>query len=284
MKEILLLNGRRKRRTTKKRTSVKKRITRKRPARKRATKKRTVKKKAARRRPVARRVAAKTKGVTMAKRKRRKAVTRRAPRRNPTRARRATRAVKRRVVRSYGGLNFKQALNNIPLNTLGMFAAKWACKRFGQPATETDPNTWNYASYLKGAAGAATAGFIANMVKRGSGQRVLEGGLSLMLYKLVQNELIPGTSFWSEQLGAADDRVPGTVEQNSAGEPFILGEDYQWYPMTGADDARIDNQSLYGSALVQPGALGFGDSLVEPGRLGYGEDLDDIYARNYLTR
>lgn len=275
--QILLLNGRRKRRATKKRT------TRKRTARKRPTKKRTVRRTAARRKPAARRVAAKTKGATTMAKRRRRAPKRRAPRRNPTRARRARRAVARRASSSFAGLNFKQALKGIPLNTLGMFAAKWAAKRFGEAASETDPASWNYASYLKGAAGAAVAGFLANMVKRGSGQKVLEGGMSLMLYKLVQNELIAGNSFWSGQLGA-NDRVPGTVEENSAGEPYILGEDYQWYPLSGADDDRIDSYELYGDALVQPGPLGFGEALVQPGPLGMGEDLDDIYARNFLTR
>lgn len=282
--EILLLNGRRKRRTTKKRTSTKKRATRKRPARKRPAKKRTVRKTAAKRKPVARRVAAKTKGATTMAKKKRKAAKRRAPRRNPSRARRARRAVARRASSSFAGLNFKQALKGIPLNTLGMFAAKWAAKRFGEAASETDPATWNYASYLKGAAGAAVAGFLANMVKRGSGQKVLEGGMSLMLYKLVQNELIAGNSFWSGQLGAAGARVPGTVEENSAGEPYILGEDYQWYPLSGADNDRIDAYEMYGDSLVQPGPLGFGEALVQPGPLGFGADLDEIYARNYLTR
>lgn len=283
--EILLLNGRRKRRTTKKRTTKKrtskKRATRKTLARKRPAKRRTVRK-TARKRTVARRVTAKTKGASTMARRRKRTVKRRAPRRNPTRTRRTRRAVTRRSASSFAGLNFKTALKGIPLNTIGMFAAKWAAKRFGEAALETDPNSWNYASYLKGAAGAAVAGFLANMVKRGSGQKVLEGGMSLMLYKLVQNELVAGNSFWSGQLGAANDRVPGVIEENSAGEPFILGEDYQWYPMDGADDDRIDSYEMYGNALTEPGPLGFGDALTAPGPLG--ADLDDIYARNYLNR
>jgi hypothetical protein len=167
-----------------------------------------------------------------------------------------------------------------------MFAAKWAAKRFGQPATETDPSSWNYASYLKGAGGAAAAGFLVNMVKPGWGQKVLEGGMSLMLYKLVQNELIAGNTFWSGQLGATE-RVPGVVEENEAGEPFILGEDYQWYPLEGADDYRMEpdeDMPILGEALVQPGPLGFGESLVEPGPLGFGQDLDAMYASSFLRR
>lgn len=279
MSEILLLNAARKRRTKKratKRTTTRKVSRRRKPARKRRTVRRT-----ASRKPVARRVAA-TKGAnTMAKRRKRR-TTRRAPRRNPSRVRRATRRVTRRASGAFQGLNFKSALKNIPMNTLGMFAAKWAAKRFGQSATETDPTTWNYASYLKGAAGAAAAGFIANMLRRGTGQRVLEGGMSLMLYKLVQNELVVNSPFWTGQLGADDDytRTPGTVEANSAGDYYVLGEDYVWRPLDGADDYRMQPE-LYGD-LVQPGPLGFGDALVQPGALG--ADVDAMYARSFLRR
>lgn len=273
MKEILLLNPRRKRgKTTRKRT------TKRSPAKRRTTRRRTT----ARRKPAARRVAA-TKGVTtMAKsRRRRKTTTRRAPRRNPSRRRRAARRVARSASGAFAGLNLKTALKGIPLNTLGMMAAKWAAKRFGQPATETDPGSWNYASYLKGAAGAAVAGFLANMVRRGSGQKVLEGGMSLMLYKLIQNEFIAGSTFWSGQLGATNQRYPGVIEENAAGEPFILGEDYQWRPLEGADNYRMmPDSGMYGSALVEPGPLG--EALVPPGPLG--ASIDETYRANFLTR
>jgi hypothetical protein len=186
-----------------------------------------------------------------------------------------------------GGLNFKQALKTVPLNTLGMLAAKWAAKRFGEAASETDPATWNYMSYLKGAAGAAAAGFLANMLKRGTGQRVLEGGMALMLFKLFENEVVPGHEFLTNQFGAESERVPGVIEANSAGEPFILGEDNQWYPLEGADDDRMipgyDSYSGYGDSMVTPGPLGFGDSMVTPGPLGFGAE-GDIYANTFLRR
>jgi hypothetical protein len=280
MSEILLLNAARKRRRTKR--TAKRRTLRK-PSKKRPTRKRRAVKRTTRK-TAAKRIAA-TKGAsTMARRKRRK-TTKRAPRRNPTRRRRATRAVTRRASGAFHGLNFRSALKNIPMNTLGMFAAKWAAKRFGDAATETDPSTWNYASYLKGAAGAAAAGFVMNMIKRGTGQRVLEGGMSLMLYKLLQNELVVNSPFWSGQLGADDDyqRVPGTVEANSEGDYYVLGEDYQWHPMDGADDYRMEPE-LYGD-LVEPGPLGLGDALVQPGPLGLGaSDVDAMYSRSFLRR
>lgn len=276
MKEILLLNPSRGRRTKKRAT--KKRTTRK----KRATRRRTTVRRTRRvtRNPV-RRAAARKGATSMAGRKRRR--TRKIRRRrNPTTRRRVVRRAGARARGAFAGLNFKTALKNIPLNTFGMFAAKWAAKRWGTAATETDPTSWNYASYLKGAAGAAAAGFLANMLRAGTGQRVLEGGMSLMLYKLVQNELIVNSPFWTGQLGADEGGgySPGDVEVNSAGEPYILGDDLEWYPLTGADESGMYGAG--GGALVTPGPLG--DALLTPGPLGASTDIDNMMLRSFLTR
>lgn len=271
MKEILLLNPRKKKRGT----------TRKRTTKRRTTRRRTTRRTTARRKPVARRVTAARKGASTMARKR-TTRKRRAPRRNPSRARRTTRRVARRASSGLAGLNFKAAMKNVPMNALGMFLAKWGAKRFGTAATETDPGTWNYASYLKGAAGAALGGILMNMLKGGSGQKVLEGGLSLMAYKLVQNELIPNSPFWSGQLGGANDRYPGVIEENDEGTPYILGEDNQWYPLEGADEDRFMIEPGYGSSLVEPGPLG--DALVEPGPLGASNSLDALYRRSFVNR
>jgi len=268
MSEILLLNPRKKTRKKRRamRKTTRKKTARKTTARKTTARKTTARKKASVKNPIA---TAKKGGLSMAKRKR--AIKRRAPRRNPSRARRVGRAA---AGRAFGGLNFKTALKNIPVSTIGMFAAKWAAKRFGEAASETDPNSWNYASYLKGSGGAAAAAIIANMVKPGSGQRVLEGGMSLMLYKLVQNELIAPSEFWGGQFGQS--REPGVIETNSEGEPYILGEDYEWYPLT--ENSRM--QGGYGDSLVTPGPLG--DSLVTPGPLG--ATMDQRFVDSFLRR
>lgn len=276
MKEILLLNPAKKRA---KKRAAKKRTARKKPAkrRRRTTTTRTVTK--VTRNPARRRASG---GATMAKRRRRR---RAAPRLNPTtRRRRAA----RRASGAFRGLNFKSAMKNIPLNTLGMFAAKWAAKRFpgtANAATEGNPGSWNYGSYLKGAAGAAVAGWLANMMRAGTGQRVLEGGMSLMLYKLAQNELIQGSGgWWESQLGADESGgsyMPGDVEMNSAGQPYILGEDYEWRPLSGADDYRMTEGGMYGE-LVAPGPLG--DALVPPGPLGASADIDAMYRRSFQRR
>lgn len=270
MSQILLLNARRK---TRRRAKTTRKRRAKKPARRRAV---------ARKKTTVRRTAIK-KGAIMAKQRRRTTTTKttKRRRRNPSRARRAGTAVSRRASSSLAGLNFKGAIKNVPMNAIGMFAAKWAAKKFGSAATETDPSTWDYASYLKGAAGAAIAGFLANMLRRGSGQKVLEGGLSLMAYKLIQNELIPNSPFWTGQLGAV--RVPGTIEENAEGEPYILGEDNEWYPLEGEDDYRMmpGSYSEYSDALVPPGPLG--EALVPPGPLG-ATDLDSLYQRAFIDR
>ena len=284
MSEILLLNSRRKRRsakrTTKKRTAVKAAKKRRNPSRRRSSSKRLY---------------ANSGGmVKMSKRRRRRSITKRR-RRNPTRSR--VRSIARRAgtrARSLlGGLDIRSALREVPMEMLGMFAAKWAAKRFGQAASETDPSTWNYASYIKGSVGAVVAGMLANMLKPGSGKYVMRGGLSLMGYKLLENEVFVNSPFWTAQFGEGEGEggyAPGDVETNSVGEPYILGDDGQWYPLQGADDYRalpeggseyIMGQDYYGDALVSPGPLG--DALVSPGPLG-ATDLDRAYNRTFLRR
>ena len=168
------------------------------------------------------------------------------------------------------GLNFDRVIKDMPSIQLGMFAAKWAAKRFGDlHATETDPESWGWESYLKGALGAVAAGALAQNVKRGSGQKVLEGGLNLMAYKMVQNELVPRSSWASGQLG--EGYAPGEVVENEAGEPYLLGDDGEWYPVD--ERHRLPEQNLQAD-LEPPGRLG--DVLEPPGRLG-----DDPYARAF---
>lgn len=248
----------------------------------------------------------------MARRRKRSRTTaapsRRRRRHNPSRARTIARRVGGRARGAFAGLNFKGALKEVPLELLGMFAAKWAAKRFGLSATEADPASWNAASYMKGALGSVGAAILMNMVKPGSGHTVLRGGLALMAYKLVENKFISQSPFWSGQLGADEpmmgaERVPGVIEMNGLGEPFILGEDYQWKPLNGVDDYRAISDGygygadyVMGDALVRPGPLGFDDALVTPGPLGFGAEmygdepmmgageLDRSFQRSFLRR
>lgn len=172
-------------------------------------------------------------------------------------------------------MNYKTALKNVPINVVGMFIAKWFAKRGSPSALEADPSTWNGMTYLKGAGGTALGAYVVNMIRPGWGQKILEGGLGLLMYKAVQNHLIPKSSMAMGQLGAYQ---PGDVEVNEAGEPFILGADGQsWIPMNEGD-AGVPELAGFGQdedwtmmdALETPGRLGLGDYAEPPGRLGFG--------------
>jgi hypothetical protein len=219
---------------------------------------------------------------TMAKtKKRRKAGKARRNPTNPSTGR--ARAIVRRARTGITSLNYRQALRNVPLTVLGMFAAKWAAKRGTPNALESDPSTWDGMTYIKGGAGAVGGAIIANMLKPGSGQKVLEGGLALLAYKAAQNHLIPKSTFMVNQFGQDETTAyqPGDVETNSEGEPFILGADGQtWIPLDEGDE---EIPMGYGDVLETPGRLGaYGDVLETPGRLG--QSTADAYAASLFRR
>lgn len=173
--------------------------------------------------------------------KKRKTTKKRTYKRNPSPRRRTYKRAARRVSSTFRGLNFKGALKNIPYSLVGMFGAKFLAKKFGGGALETDPESWGWKEYLQGALGATATAFLAQTLKPGSGQKVLEGGLTLMAYEMVQNELIAGSEWASGQFGfnaygelggfGEDDDasyLPGDVETDDSGKPYLLGQDYQW--------------------------------------------------------
>lgn len=202
----------------------------------------------------------------MARRRRRRKTTVRARkrtyRRNP--AKRKSRA-RRASSRVFGGLNFRKAIGDMPAIQIGMFAAKWASKRWGASATETDPGSWTWDSYLKGAIGGIGAAMLANMMKRGSGQKVLEGAFNLMVYKAVQNELIPESTWATDQFGQEDDYSPDEYLM-TGDEDWFLGQDGRMYPTDEAYRLPEASYSGYGGALQPVDSLG--DTLVPVTDLG----------------
>lgn len=161
---------------------------------------------------------------------------------------------------------------DLPAIQIGMFAAKWSAKRFAgeeNPAQESNVGTWDWSSYLKGSLGAVVAGLLGGLFKPTMGQKILEGGLNLMVYKAIQNELISGSEWANAQFGAEEEAyIPDEYEglllagQTPGGEPFMLGEDGNYYP---ANDAY--RTAGYGDELVPVGPLG-GSELTPVGPLG----------------
>jgi hypothetical protein len=189
-------------------------------------------------------------------------------------------------------LNFSSALKNLPYYQAGMFASKWMAKRFGGGASELDPDSWGYQEYIKGALGAVAAGFVSQMVKPGSGQRVLEGGLNLMCYEMIQNEFIAPSEWAAGQFGAEEDEgihpdymgmgedpgyLPGDVEEDEQGTTYMLGDDYEW--------RQLPETGMEGMGVLEPvGPLG---QLEPVGPLGQLEPVgplgdDDEYRKAIL--
>jgi len=203
----------------------------------------------------------------MARRRRRRKTTvsrKRTYRRNPAKRKRSrARATASKI---FGGLNFKKAIGDMPAIQIGMFAATWSAKRWGADATQTDPASWTWDSYLKGAIGGVGAAILANMMKRGSGQKVLEGAFNLMVYKAVQNELIVESSWATAQFGADDDDYSPEEYLMTGDENWFLGQDGEMYPTDEAYRLPEASYDGYGDTL-QP-VTSLGDTLQPVTSLG----------------
>jgi len=163
--------------------------------------------------------------------------------------------------------------------TAGALLYKWAAKlgSDGAGALYTDRESWDWKAHLKGAAGIAGGAFVANMLKPGSGQKVLDGGLTIMLYNILETEIIP-KSDWAERQFGADESEPAVV----------IGEDEQLYLKQGGNVMPLDDSYRmgldipelegYGDSIVEAGRLG--DAIVPAGRLGFGDGRSDALA-NY---
>lgn len=259
MNEILLINPRKRRK--KKRAVAKRRVKRRATTTQKTYRKRRAVSAASRRKT--------TRRVLAMPKKRRTTRRRKSYRKNPT-VRTYARRAARRAKSSFAGLDFKKAMKNIPLFQIGMFASKFAAKFKSDGATEIDPESWTAIHYLKGSLGSVGAGFLAQMIKPGTGQKIMEGGLNFVVFKILENELIQKNETARNWLGGYDyegaDYLPGDVEQDESGKSYLLGEDYQWRELP---------ESTMEGELYRPGPLG---QVVPVTHLG----AEDPYAKALL--
>lgn len=204
----------------------------------------------------------------MAKRRRRrraatKVVYRSAPkrryRRNPSRRRRAVRYVKRAGSRAMSGMSLKRALKNVALMEVGMFAAK-ATALIKTDATEVNVDGWNWRAYIQGGLGGAAVAVAVNAIKPGTGQKILEGSLAYLGFKLIQNEMVQKNATAMKYLGADDEDMvldlEGTPYMNSYGQALPLDESHRMQlPEMSMSDALVPVGRL-GEANVPVGPLG----------------------------
>lgn len=217
---------------------------------------------------------------------------------NPRRTGRARRYARKVGGRLFAGLNIKSAIHEgIPF-LAGIFAAKLGARKWGG-GTELDPNTWTWKTYLMGGLGAFGGAMLANMFRPGMGQKVLNGGIGFLIFKLVEHKLVAGHPTAEAWFGAdeswgyagfgADD--PNVLQLDGEGTPWMMSEagplpldERHRMPeldgFYGADDDLPEMQGTWGEALVSPGRLGsYGEALVSPGRLG--QDVREDYLAKY---
>lgn len=194
------------------------------------------------------------KGANMPKKKKKRKVnasTIKKRRTNPSKRRRTYNPGGRLM----SGLSIKSALKDqIPIQ-IGMLAAQWASKRFGPIADETDPTSWSWASYAKGGLGSVAAALIANMIKPGIGQRVLTGGISHVMHRLIRNEIVEASPWAIANFGSDDEGL----YLDKTGTPYMQDQG-QYLPL----DERHRVSSI-GETLVEPGPLGQLEPVTELG-------------------
>lgn len=199
---------------------------------------------------------------------------------------RRTRAVAGRL---FGGLNFRAGLKDALILGVGMFGAKFLAKRFSGGASEADPSTWSIRTYLQMGGGAILAAMAANLIRPGMGQRVMEGGFALLLFKLIQNKLISQNETATNWLGmgASEADAGSGLLLDLDGSPYMLGPAGEELPLDeshrmpegeelegyGDEESWADGTDYeYGEVLTEPGPLGFGETLVPVSQLGFGQD------------
>lgn len=195
--------------------------------------------------------------------------------RNPS-VKKAARAVGRRSKERFFGMNIMGAVRSAPPRACGMLAAKWAAKKFPGVEGGGDDEDWTFANYLAGGAGGLVGGFIAENFKKGAGQKVLEGAIDLLLYKIFQNEIVPESDFLEEQFGQDEESIVLLGEEEAEEGDLLLGDDGEMY-MMGADGYtrpvderhRVMATELAQRALAaKPAGNNLGQPLSPPGTLG----------------
>lgn len=235
---------------------------------------------------------AKKKGSKMPAKKKK---TTKKRRKNPGKAKAVAKRVYSRARETIAGMNIKKALGNTIPHVAGALAAKWTVKKF--PGTEggSDREDWTWGNYLAGGFGGFVAGAIAENIKRGSGQMVLEGALTLLGYKLFINEVAYKNEFLTEQFGQDDepevilgdvDAEPGDLLLGDDGEIYMLGPDGYTRPVGEQHRqlaAEMNRRALAAQAMgdaLQPVGRTLGDDLRPVGRT-LGAVPNDPYARLY---
>ena len=180
------------------------------------------------------------------------------------------------------------AKSTVPL-LFGALTAKFFAKKFAEGGAEAD--NWNWKNYALAGAATVGASVVAGAVfrKKAIAQKVLEGGLLLLAYKLFTNEIAPMNQYTESWFAGEEDEFnpysgtdegePGDIWQGD-NESFVKGIDGYWRPASEAH--REPNQALR-DVMVNPDPRygGYRDVMVNPDPRygGYGLAIDEVTAK-----
>ena len=170
-----------------------------------------------------------------------------------------------------GNLSFKTGFKNAVWLFAGMFAAQFGAKKFGGENTANlgQPETWTAMSYVKGGISGTVFAVVANMLRPGSGQKVIEGSIAHLLFQLAQNYGVNASEWAKGQFGEVNPGLP-ELQMGPGGDMELLGYGYgEAIPIT--DDYR-----MLGDEVVNRDQ--FGDLQASAGRLGQDDVLEKIAA------
>ena len=224
----------------------------------------------------------KVKGTTMAKKKKRGGYKKqRTYRRNPNGGR-----------GSLLGVNmFGAVKSTVPL-LFGALAAKFTAKKFASGGAESD--NWTWKNHLLALTGGLVASFATGAIlkKRGAAQKVFEGALLLVAYKVFTGEIAPTNQSLESWFGADEDIDPyaglgdglgdfgelgdgiGDVWQAGSSN-YVRGVDGMWRP---SDESHRRPRGGIPFGYRRGMRKGMGDVLVTPDSR-YGDILVDRDAR-----
>lgn len=206
--------------------------------------------------------AKKGKGGTMST-----AIVKKKKKKNPS-AKSIAKSAGRRAKATWLGLNVGSAFKSSPARIGGMFAGRWVARRFGSGAA--DHEEWSFADYMWTVGGGFVAGALVENIRKGSGQKFLEGAIALAGYHALQDKVVSSSDFLESQFG--DDRYdddddydyyePGQVAYGDDGVPYMYGADDNWYPLNeqhrGIDLGQTEPPGVLGQT-EPPGVLGQDD-------------------------
>ncbi|MBN2256875.1 MAG: hypothetical protein JW704_03505 [Anaerolineaceae bacterium] len=189
-----------------------------------------------------------------------------------------------------GGINVSGALKDMMPLMCGALLAKFAAKKFAEGGAETENWTWkNYGWGLVGTAVAAV-GTSAMFRRSRTAQKIFEGGLLLLAYKIFTNEIAPKSDYLNTWFGADEDIYPDMSYGFGADSPYpdmsygaedLDGEpgdlwrgDETTYAM-GADRAWRPVDEMHREIPDAPTTQGYGYGVdIEPADPAFGVDFE----------